>query len=81
MSGKPVLTTKFDSLPVEYNDFLFFIDEETPDGYCSAIKKCFSKDPQEIKVMINAGVKYIKKNQNWTIISKEIIIFFRNSII
>ena len=37
VSGTPVLTTMLPGMPSEYNDFVYFISEETIEGYKGAL--------------------------------------------
>lgn len=75
LSGRPVLTTRVKSIPNEYEEFLFFIDEETPQGISKSIHDFFSIDSNLVKEKTLNGVSYIKENQNWKIISNEFLTF------
>lgn len=75
LSGRPVLTTRSRSIPKGYFEFLFFIDEQTPEGFKHAIRNFFLNDPLLVKHKTLAGINYIRKKQNWTIISKKIVNF------
>jgi glycosyltransferase involved in cell wall biosynthesis len=72
LSGRPVLTTDFSSMPEEYKKFVFLIEDETPEGFCSAIERVFSEDQQNRIERCNAGSQYIRRHQTWKRISKDV---------
>lgn len=59
-SGRPVLTTKLSGIPDEYNDYLFFIEDESVDGIKNAIVDVLSKSENEL-------TSFGKKAQNFAI--------------
>ena len=75
MSGTPVLTTNFKSLPNEYKKFLHIIKKETVEGIQLEIEKVFKIDHSILNRMSVKGVYYIKKHNNWNNISYEILKF------
>ena len=77
LSGRSVLSTRFDSLPEDYKKFLFFVDDETPQGYCEAIRRLFSEDKQKRSAMANEGVSYVRRHQNWDRIAEDMVGFFK----
>jgi len=69
LSGCPVLTTRFKSLPEQYLSFVFLINEETPNGIRQAILSVYNEADEVIKAKVEQGIEYIMQNQNWGIIS------------
>lgn len=75
LSGRPVLTTRTRSIPNELEEFLFFIDVETPQGISKSIQDFFLKDANLVNEKTLNGLSYIRGNHNWTIITKELLTF------
>lgn len=48
VSGTPMLTTRLPGMPKEYDDFVYFIDDETPEGICKALQICLKKGRDEL---------------------------------
>jgi len=78
LSGRPVLTTDFSSLPEEYKRFVYLIADETPSGFCRAIEEVFSEEESRCIERCNDGVKYIRQYQSWKKISKDVYEFFKS---
>lgn len=47
-SGRPVLTTKLSGIPDEYNDYLFFIEDESVEGIKNAIVGVLSRNESDL---------------------------------
>ena len=47
-SGTPILTTKLPGMPEEYYDYIYTIDNETPDGIAECLKEILKKDITEL---------------------------------
>lgn len=47
-SGTPILTTKLPGMPKDYYDYIYTIDNETPDGIAECLKEILSKDITEL---------------------------------
>jgi glycosyltransferase involved in cell wall biosynthesis len=77
LSERPVLTTRFSSLPSQYLSFVFLIEDETPEGIHDAIINVLNESEKVIKEKITHGVEYIKKFQNWNTISDKTIDFLK----
>ncbi|MEM0519057.1 glycosyltransferase [Aequorivita flava] len=77
LSGNPVLTTHFKSLPYEYLDFLHIIETEDALGIKLGIEKVFNTDPNILNSMSTKGVDFIKENNNWNCITSEILEFIK----
>ena len=47
-SGTPLLTTRLPSMPKEYYPFVYFIDDETHDGFVNALRSLLLKESSEL---------------------------------
>lgn len=72
LSGRPVLTTNFSSLPREYSRFAFLIEDESPAGYCAAIEHACSEDVSQRTARCNDGMRYVRRHQGWKTIAKDV---------
>jgi glycosyltransferase involved in cell wall biosynthesis len=64
-SGTPVLTTRIAGIPKEYNDFLYFFDDESIDGISKKISELLRIS--DYKYFLNKGLlakKFINENKN-----------------
>ena len=48
VSGTPMLTTRLPGIPKEYDKYVYYIDDETPEGICKALQTCLEKDCGEL---------------------------------
>jgi glycosyltransferase involved in cell wall biosynthesis len=78
MSGIPVLTTDFNSLPSKYKEFLHLIEEETAEGIKLGIEKAFKIDQYILDKMSFNGADFIRNNNNWNNIARDILKFIDN---
>lgn len=49
-SGTPLLTTHLPSMPQEYNPFVYFIEDETDEGFVKALRCFLTKKPEELHI-------------------------------
>lgn len=77
LSGSPVLTTRFKSLPESYLSFLFFIEVATPEGISKAICSVYQEPYEIINDKVNQGINYITNHQNWNTITEDILLFIK----
>lgn len=47
-SGTPILTTKLPGMPKDYYDYIYTLDNETPDGISECLKEILTKDITEL---------------------------------
>jgi glycosyltransferase involved in cell wall biosynthesis len=78
LSGRPVLTTGFSTMPHEYRDFVHLIEEETPAGIKSAIERVFEHTRDELEERCRRGIKFVAVNQNYNLIVKKMYDFLNN---
>jgi len=62
-SGTPVMTTKLPTIPEEYKDYLYYINEETPSGVCKCLEKISKTDNKELIKFGEKSKKFILKNK------------------
>lgn len=48
VSGTPVLTTKLPGMPEEYNEHVYFIEDETVEGLTKTLKQILTKSKEEL---------------------------------
>ncbi len=58
-SGTPLLTTRLLGMPEEYNEFVYFLDDETADGVANTLKSVFSKNIEERRTKGKAAQKFV----------------------
>lgn len=64
LSGTPVLLTKLKSMPSEYYDCIYTIDDESADGICEKIREIMSLPEDELIKKGNAASGFIKEKKN-----------------
>lgn len=62
-SGSAVLTTKLPTIPKEYHDYLYYIDEETKNGITKSLEKVLSKNISELENFGKKAQKFIHNNK------------------
>lgn len=80
LSRRPILSTRFKTMPVAYNSFLHFIEATNVDSIASAIENVFLFSDEELIDMCSAAYNFVVKNQNYTTIIREIESFLENTI-
>ena len=80
LSGCPVLTTRFKSLPEAFVPFVHLIPEPTPESFRDAIVRVFSHDPGTLQRKCADGAAYIRKHRNWKQIAREMVHFLGEDI-
>ena len=73
VSGTPVLTTKLPGMPVEYNDFVYLIEEESLTGFSSAIRDVMNLHEDVLRDMGNRAKAFVLSNKNNKFLKKHII--------
>lgn len=72
-SGKPVLMFKLDGIPNEYDDYLFYIKENTIDSIKQAILDVCSKSNEELELRGKESCEFVLLNKNGRVQSEKII--------
>lgn len=65
LSGAAVLTTRINSIPREYDDFVYYIEDESPKGIASAVIKLLNIPKSNKKEKAILSKKYLYENQTW----------------
>ena len=63
-SGTPVLTTHMPGIPSEYDKHLFYVEDETAEGFCEAFKTALSYDMCTLCQRGIAAQKFLMDNKN-----------------
>ncbi len=70
-SGTPLLTTHLAGIPKEYDEFLYYIEDESVEGIRNAICKCVKISREEMKEKGERAKTFVQCNKNYkTQISK-----------
>jgi glycosyltransferase involved in cell wall biosynthesis len=63
-SGRPVLTTRLPGIPCEYDPFLLWIDQETPEGLSSLLQHLSSEPPEVLNERGRRGQDFVLSHKN-----------------
>ena len=74
-SGTPVLTTHLPGMPSEYNQYVFFIDDESVEGMKISMEKLISMDRKALKKMGLNALEFVRLNKNNFVQSRRILDF------
>ncbi len=77
LTKKSVLTTRFKTLPVAYQEFLYTIEELSAEGIAKAVQMVFNVPKNEREAAAQRGFDYVTENQNYTRIASDILEFVR----
>ena len=75
LAGKNVLSSEFKTLPKEYKDFVYTIDNVDPHLISGVIIQIFADDVSAREARAEAAIEYIKENQTYKKQSESIIRF------
>lgn len=64
VSGTPVLTTKLPGMPMEYNEFVYLIEDESEAGFRETFEKTLSLDKKELHAQGAKAKAFVMKNKN-----------------
>lgn len=78
LTGKSVLSTRFKTLPTQYQEFVYTIEDALPEAIAEGVRKVFD-DPVAIRQERGkAGIAYIKEHQTYEKIAEKILRFAKN---
>jgi glycosyltransferase involved in cell wall biosynthesis len=63
-SGRPVLTTRIGSIPADYHDKLWFIEDESVDGIRDALDRCLKIPDGELSAFGRRARQYVLAEKN-----------------
>lgn len=79
IAGKNIVSSRFKTLPKEYNEFLYLIEEVNSKQISEAIEAVFM-DSKEVRVAkICKGISYLRNYQTYDVIADKILDFFANN--
>ena len=64
VSGRPVLMCKLDGIPDEYDDYLYYIRENTADSIKKAILSVTGKSREELEHHVRSAYEFVIGNKN-----------------
>lgn len=73
VSGTPVLTTKIPSMPEEYNNYIYFIEDESVEGLTKTINELLTFSREELFVMGQKARKFVLREKSGVVQAKKII--------
>lgn len=79
-SGTPVLTTRLPGIPVEYNRFVYFIENETIQGIKKSIEGLMNKSKNELHQKGLQAQEFVLVNKNKTKQSEKILKLLEDEI-
>lgn len=63
-SGTPLLTTKLPGIPKEYYHYVFLFNEESVDGYATAIREALSHSEEDLCSFGHKASQFVLQNKN-----------------
>lgn len=78
VSGTPVLTTRLLGIPKEYNEFVYFFDNEAIEEMANTLKNILQKRPKELHEKGTAAKKFVLKEKNNIIQARKILEMVNN---
>ena len=79
-SGKPVIMYKLDGIPDEYDDYLFYIQENISNAIKEKIEMVLEMPTEEVKRKASAGREFIIDKKNATVQAERIIEFINSGL-
>lgn len=64
-SGTPLLTTKLPGMPEEYYPYIYLIEDESVDGYASALKDVLSHTDEELYQLGGIAKSFVLSKKNY----------------
>ena len=77
LTGKSVLTSNFKTMPAQYKDFVYVLDDLQVQSIMDGVCRVFAEDVQTREARGQAGVRYIKENQTYDRIADRILTFVK----
>lgn len=78
-SGTPVLTTVLPGMPKEYYPYVYFIEDQSPEGIADALKRTFAHTDEELFEKGCAARKFVLEERNNVVQAKKIITMLENT--
>ena len=78
LSARPVISTAAPGIPKEYHDYVYILENETPDGLARLLREVCSKPPAELDEFGRRACEFVLRNKNWTVQTQRIYEFIRS---
>lgn len=78
-SGTPVLTTRLPGIPAEYDNYLFYIDDESPEGIGRALEKVLNLSDEQLQEAGKKGQAWVLKEKNSQAQANKILHMWENT--
>jgi glycosyltransferase involved in cell wall biosynthesis len=75
VSGRPVISTRLPGIPDEYSNYLYYLEDESPEGLAQMLKKVCSKPAKELEEYGARARDFIINNKNCKSQGKRILDF------
>lgn len=79
ISGRNVLSSKFKTLPKEYESFLYLMDSVSKESICNSVKFVFSESKEIRKDRVKKGISYIRNHQTYNKIAQKLLKFMEEN--
>lgn len=80
VSGTPTMTTRLPGMPAAYEPYVWLIEEETPQGVETALKRFFSASFDERKEKARKARRFVLENKSNVFQAKRIIRFLSEEV-
>lgn len=71
-SGRPVITTRLLGIPEEYNDYMYYFENDSVEGLKRGLEKVLSLEESELKQFALRAKSYVNDNKNNITIGRRI---------
>ncbi len=79
-SGTPLLTTRLPGMPIEYNEFVYFLEPETKEGFCHCLIETLGFPAADLSKKGESARAFILFNKNNVFQAKRLVTFIREVI-
>lgn len=81
VSGTSVLTTKLPGMPKSYENYVYLIEEESPEGICKNLQDILSKSSDELHEKGLQTREYVLKNKNNIVQAEHLLNMIKNNLV
>ena len=64
-AGRPVVTTRLPSIPAEYDPYVVWLDEETPEGLASLLRRLHQQPPEQLDRLGQRARDFVLQEKNF----------------
>jgi len=64
LTGRPVLTTRLKGIPSEYDNYIYYIEDESENGIVNAIKFMINNDKNILSKKGDSARKFVLNEKN-----------------